>query len=146
LEVIRHHIKNHLDRAEAELRKVETINKISALNSVRVSTLDQLQLLIATCMERLMSVAEMQAPTPALRNAVESQKNKDSAMIMKTMQGLLALRAEIMGEMKGRGELISVPIDKWREIWTRSLAGLQTKEEKMLVIGIMEELTKANAQ
>ena len=146
LEVIRHHFKNHLDRAEAELRKVETINKISALNSVKVSTLDQIQLLVSACMERLMAIAEMQAPTPSLRNAVESQKNKDSAMIMKTMQGLLSLQANILGEMKGRGELISIPVDKFKEVFAKNLANLQTKEEKMLVIGIMEELTKANAQ
>jgi len=146
LEVIRHHIKNHLDRAEAELRKVETINRISALNSVKVSTIDQIQILQSACMERLMAIAEMQAPTPALRNAVEGQKNKDTAAIIKTMQGLLSLQASILGEMKGRGELISIPVDKFKEVFAKQLSNLQTKEEKQLVISIMEDLTKVNAQ
>ena len=144
IEVIRHHIKNHLDRAEAELRKIETINKISALNSVKVSTLDQIQLLQSACMERLMAIAEMQAPNASMRNIVEGQKNKDTATIIKTMQGLLSLQAAIMGEMKGRGELLSIPVDKFKEVFAKNLANLQTKEEKFLVMGIMEELTKAN--
>ena len=146
IDIIRHHLRSHLDRTEAELNKVETINKISAINEVKVSTVDQIQILISACMERLMAIAELQAPTPTMRAAIEGQKTKDTSTIIKTMQGLLSLQASILGEMKGRGELISIPVDRFKDIFSKHLAVLQSKEEKMLVITIMEELTKANTQ
>jgi len=145
LEVIRHHIKNHLDRAEAELRKVEAISKISALNDVKVSTLETVQLLISACWERMMATQEMQAPNAATRHLVESQKTKDITTIMKTMNSLLQLQASILGEMQGRGELISIPVDKFKDVFAKRLLILETKEEKKMILGIMEELTKANA-
>jgi len=70
--------------AESRLRR--GVNKISALNSVKVSTLDQIQLLQSACMERLMAIAEMQAPNAAMRNIVEGQKNKDTATIIKLIR------------------------------------------------------------
>lgn len=134
ISVLRNHFENHINQGENELKKLEYVNKLATLNTTDRSTLDRLRVLMDALQERLISGVELNQET----------RGKELVAISKAMTSILELRAKIMGEMQGRGEVITIPTDKFNMTFERALAKAQNAEELNLVTFIMDNLSMSD--
>ena len=132
--VIRNHFGNHLNQGENELKKREYVNRLATLNVVDRSTLDRLRILMDALQDRLISTVELN----------QELRGKELVAISKTMTQILELRAKIMGEMKGRGEVITIPLDKFNMTFEKALRKARTKEDIDFVTEIMDDLSMSD--
>ncbi|MCK9433901.1 MAG: hypothetical protein M0R32_03560 [Candidatus Cloacimonetes bacterium] len=134
ISVIRNHFNNHLNQGEVELRKLEYVNRLATLNTTDRSTLDRLRVLMDALQERLVSGVELS----------QENRGKELVAISKAMTSILELRAKIMGEMQGRGEVITIPADKFNMAFEKALTRARGKEEIELVTSIMDSLSMSD--
>jgi hypothetical protein len=134
ISVLRNHFANHLNQGENELKKLEYVNKLATLNTTDRSTLDRLRVLMDALQERLVSGVELNQET----------RGKELVAISKAMTSILELRAKIMGEMQGRGEVITIPIDKFNNTFEKALFKAKGKEQIDLVTLIMDSLSMSD--
>ena len=132
--VIRNHFANHINQGENELKKREYVNKLAALNEVDRPTLDRLRVLMDALQERLISTVELG----------QEARGKEIVAISKTMTQVLELRAKIMGEMKGRGEVITIPLEKFNMAFEKALRKARNKDELDFVSDIMNDLSSSD--
>lgn len=130
----KNHFGNHLNQGENELKKLEFVNKLEALNATDRSTLDRLKILISALQERLISTVELE----------QEARGKELVSISKAMTSVLELRAKIMGEMKGRGEVITIPTDKFNMAFEKALSKAKKKEEIEFITSIMDDLSMSD--
>ena len=143
-DVVRNHIKQHMGRGEVELRKVEYITRLGILNSHDMSTLDRIKIALAAIMERIVAIGELEPDARTSKNKVEDLKTSQVSELTKTMCKLLQLRASILGEMRGNGEIISIPKDKFKSAFDKVFAKVATENERALVIALLNELTSVD--
>ena len=137
IDAIRNHTKHHLDKGEEELRKIEYIGRISSLNTGRITTPEQVRILLATCLERLTAVGSIKD---------ESQRTKDVALIVTAATKLISLQDGMTVEMAKKGELVKIPRDKFRKAFDKIFADAGTPHEKVLLSSFLNELLKENIQ
>jgi hypothetical protein len=131
ISVIRNHFANHLNQGENELKKLEYVNKLATLSNTDRSTLDRLRVIMDALHERLISTVELD----------QELRGREIVAISKALNNVLELRAKIMGEMKGRGEVITIPLDKFNMTFEKALGKAKRKEEIDLVTSIMDDLS-----
>lgn len=131
ISTIKNHFTNHINQGVGELKKREFVNRLATLNSTDRSTLDRLRILMDALHDRLISTAELDGES----------RGKELVAISKTMTQVLELRAKIMGEMQGRGEVITIPLDKFNFTFENALVKAKNKEEIELVTYIMDSLS-----
>jgi hypothetical protein len=141
-DAIRHHMRQHVGRGEDELRKQEYLEQISTLNTIDLSTLDRIKVLLAACTERLLATGQIEAPAKVVEAQVESMKTKDVALLVRTMTSLLELQAKILGEMRGRGEVMMVPTQKFKDAFDGAYRKAKTAQEQALLVAYLNELSK----
>ena len=137
LDVIRNHLKYHLDRGEDELRKIEYIGRITALNAGRITTHEQIKLLLSACAERLTSVGSIKD---------ESQRTKDVALIVTAATKLLTLMDDLTVGMSKNKELVKIPKEKFRNAFDQTFAKAKTPNEKALLSNFLNELIQETIQ
>lgn len=136
IDCIRNHIENHMDRGDAELRKVEYINKLSNLASVDMNTFQRIKMALAAITERL--TAMHSCPTSGkLEN--EEKKSKSINDLIKTWTNLVELQSELMGEMIGKGEVITIHKEDFNRVMGNAMQNAKTDGEKKLILSLLSD-------
>jgi len=138
---IENHMLFHLTGGVRGHRQVEYLDQLKRLNSVNITTLDRIRLCLSALTERLMGVNSI-TPGGELSHAdIEKIKSAETAKLMASFNQLLKLQAQILGEMKSSGELISIPRQPFVEIFNKAIKNAPTDEQRQALHGILDELT-----
>lgn len=134
ISIVKNHFRSHLNQGENELKKLEYVNKLATLNTTDRSTLDRLRILMDALQERLVSGVELS----------QENRGKELVAISKAMTSILELRAKMMGEMKGRGEVITITLEKFNMTFEKAFGRAKRKEEIELIESIMDSLSMSD--
>ena len=142
--VIENHMTHHVDRAIREIQKVEYINRIKRLNSYNLSTLERLRLGMSAITERLMGINSIVPDGDTSTAEIEKIKSSETSRLMGSMNQLLKLQAEILGEMKTTGELITIPREQFIRIFNDAILDAKTDEQRTTIKTILGNLAAVN--
>jgi hypothetical protein len=138
-EIIRHHMKNHKD-ASQELRKVEFIDDVRRLYNTEATTLDEIKLCLSIITSQIMSINSLGPSHDHSAAEIQKLKSAETNKLMGTYSNLIKLRAQILGEMKDNGEIISIPRDKFIRVFNEAVAEAQNDRETQIIMGILNGL------
>jgi hypothetical protein len=142
-EVVRNHMKNHKDGGVAEIKKVEFIDRVRRLYGKNVTTLDRIDLCLAVITERLMQINSLSPSGDKSLVDIEKIKCGETNKLMATYSNLLKIQANILGEMKDNGELISMPRDKFVRVFNDAIISANTNREREIITQILNGLKGA---
>lgn len=139
-EVVRHHMKNHMDNGGKEIRKVEFIDRVRRLYGSEGTTLDEIRLCIAVIRDRMMEINSLGPSGDDSEADIQKIKSAETNKLMSTYGNLIKLQATILGEMKDNGEIISIQRDKFITVFNEAFAEAKTDREREIVSGIINGL------
>lgn len=141
--VVRNHMEHHIDRSYLELRKREYIAKILSLSETNLGTLERLEITLSAISERLISINAVEdgAVSPA---TLEKIKADTTVKLAGSLNSLLQLRADLLGEMRKTGEVFTIRQEDFVRIMDNALNQCSTGSERYLVTYIMTEFGKAS--
>lgn len=142
IDVIRNHLSNHLAHGDAEFRKTEYINKIRNLSSVEMGTFERIKFALAAISERIAAIASCEN-NDKIPVRTEAAKSKSINDLLKTWTSLIALQSELLGEMVGKGEVISIHKEDLDNVIGNALNNAKTEGERQLISNILADLEKA---
>ena len=140
-DAVDNHVKNHMRRGGAEIRKMEYISKIANLSQVEITTPMHLKMAMSVVMDCLTSSAEV-SPSKRMSPAKAWElKTKNVNALVKTWSDLLSLKCKLEGEMEDKGEILSFPKAGFRKVFSDALTQAVTKEDKELIHSILKNVT-----
>ena len=140
---VRHHCDNHMGgRASEELRRAEYMENLLALVNADKGNLDRLKLSLAALEERLYATAAIAGSSIK----VQAQKTKDVVALTKSVASTIQLMAELQGEMHDRGEMVSIPKNKFKEAIENALRQTKSVEEQQTLIRVFEGIHQASKE
>ncbi len=142
--VIENHIFNHSMKGVQELQKVEYVAKLRRLNSVGLTTLDKIQLSTEMIYERLIETSSLSPNQYVSAHEINQMKNSDVMKLTKQLVELLKLQADIMGEMKSSGAMLSIESNSFVEAFNETMKNARTDGERKLVKSLIDLIAKAN--
>lgn len=143
LDVIKNHCDNHINQGAAQLRKIEYISTIDNLSSIKMSTLEELDIMLSALKERMIETSKITADSRTSRTDVEVIKSNIIAQISKSFSALLKLRSELLGEMKNSGDVIVIDRTKFKRIFNEALDAAKNEEEKAVIVSLLKNLSKS---
>ena len=143
IDVIKNHCKNHVDQGEAQLRKIEFINTVDNIASVKQSTIEELDVMLACLKERIIETNKMTSDARTSKLDVEVLKSNVVTQISKSFSALLKLRSELLGEMKNSGDVIVIDRTKFTRIFNEALDLAKNEDEKAAIVSILKNLSKS---
>jgi len=139
--VIENHMLFHLTGGIKEVQKIEYTDRLKRLNSMNITTLDRIRLCLSALTERLMGINSI-TPGGDLGSAdIEKIKSAETAKLMASFNQLLKLQAQILGEMKNNGELISIPRQPFVDIFNNAILNAPSDELRNILKDILDQLT-----
>ena len=143
IDLVKHHCNSHVNQGENQLRKQEYINTIDNISSIKISTIDEVDLLISALKERQIETARLVADSKTSKVEVEVIKSNIMAQLSKSFASLLKLRSELLGEQKESGDVIIISRLKFKQVFNEAIENAKGDEEKTLIIGLLKSLSKA---
>jgi hypothetical protein len=143
IDVVKNHCKNHIDQGELQLRKIEYINTIDNISSVKQSTIEEIDIMLAALKERLIETNKMASDSRTSKIDVEMLKSNVVAQISKSFSALLKLRSELLGEMKNSGDVIVIDRTKFKRIFNEALDIAKNEDEKAVIVSLLKNLSKS---
>jgi hypothetical protein len=136
--VIKNHMEFHIDQSYVELRKREYINKILTLSQCSIDTMSRVETALCSINERIFSIGAVEDPdcSPV---AIQKMKAEETCKLVTAMTKLLELRANLMGEMKNSGDLLSIRQEDFAKIFSEILEEFKTDEARKIVNKILEK-------
>ena len=142
LDIVKNHVNSHMGRGETELKKLEYVSRLATLASNQMTTLAQSKLAIAAVLECLRSVGVI-APSRGLSPAkAQEMKAKVLNQLMSMWTTLMATQSKLSGELWDEGKMISMPSADFQRVFDEALNAAQTPDERRLIVGILDSLTK----
>ncbi len=142
--VVENHIYNHSMKGVQELQKVEYVAKLRRLNSVGLTTLDKIQLSTEMIYERLIETSSLSPNQYVSALEINQMKNSDVMKLTKQLVDLLKLQADIMGEMKSSGAMLSIESNSFVDAFNETMKNARTDGERKLVKTLIDLIAKAN--
>ncbi|MFA5313368.1 MAG: hypothetical protein WC375_08670 [Methanomassiliicoccales archaeon] len=142
--VIENHMTYHMDRAVREIQKLEYISRIKRLNNFNLSTLERIRLGMSAITERLMGINSIVPDADTSAAEVEKIKSSETSRLMGSLNQMLKLQAEILGEMKNNGELITIPRDQFIRIFNDAILEATTDTQRETIKNILGKLSAIN--
>lgn len=136
--VIKNHMEYHLDQAYQELRKREQINKTITLLKMPLDTLTRVELSLSAIMERLMSISSVEDSSIS-SSELEKLKDEQTCKLVTAQTKLIEIRANLMGEMKNDGDLLSVRKEDFSKIFAEILQEFKGEEARRIINRILEK-------
>tara|TARA_R110000824_G_scaffold12226_7_gene53578 strand:- start:11416 stop:12129 length:714 start_codon:yes stop_codon:yes gene_type:complete len=146
-DIVLNHFDHHLARGIKERQKVEFANKIKRISGQNLTTLDYIAACQSIVLERIMGVNSLVPTSEATDEDIEKTKSAETARMLGQMNNLLKLRAQILGEMKNSGELITIPKSDFINLFNDAFINAKNDGEKALIgkiLGKMEELSRSS--
>jgi hypothetical protein len=139
--VIENHMLYHYNREVQEHQKREYIDRINRLSDQNLTTLSGIGLCLAALTERLMGINSI-VPAGDLGVAeIERIKSSETSRLMASYNQLLKLKANILGEMKTSGELVTIPRRDFVQIFQEALVNAKADREREAINSILSSLT-----
>jgi two-component sensor histidine kinase len=101
-----------------------------------------LKLSLAALEERLYATAAIAGSSIK----VQAQKTKDVVALTKSVASTIQLMAELQGEMHDRGEMVSIPKNKFKEAIENALRQTKSVEEQQTLIRVFEGIHQASKE
>jgi len=143
IDVVKNHCKNHIEQGESQLRKIEFINTIDNISSVKQSTLEELDIMLACLKERIIETNKITNDSRTSKIDVEVLKSNAVTQISKSFSALLKLRSELLGEMKNSGDVIVIDRTKFKRIFNEALDVAKNEDEKTVIVSLLKNLSKS---
>ena len=140
IDAIRHHMSRHMDRGDQELRKSEWLSKIDLLNANQMSTMQMVNYALSTIFERIVAQSELAPDSKHTKADVEDMQTTNIVALNKVFASLIALRADLLGEMRREGEAMLIPKDSFIKVFDDAFGKATTKEERAIITFIMKGL------
>lgn len=144
--VIENHILFHTTGGIREIQKVEYVGKINRLNNVNLTTLERIKLGLSAINERLVAINSIMPSGDISFSEIEKIKSSETARLMSSMTNLLRLQANILGEMKNSGEIVTIPKREFIDTFHNALLSCETEETRRVIKGILDRLAKLSAE
>jgi len=103
--------------------------------------MERLEIAMAAVQERLVAVNAIEDPSVSISH-VEKIKADSTCKLSSSMNSLLQLRAEMLGELRKTGEVFTIEKKAFAAAFDRLLAGCLADEEKLVVNKVFAELSK----
>jgi len=143
IDVVKNHCNNHINQGESQLRKIEYINTIDLISSSKMSTLEELDICLASLKERLIEINKIVGDSRTSKIEAEVIKSNIVTQISKSFSSLLKLRSELLGEMKQTGEMILIDRRKFKQIFNDALDAAKNEDEKNVIVSLLKNLSKS---
>jgi hypothetical protein len=141
--IIDNHIKNHCQRVERELQKVEFIDRISRVYaSSNTSTLEKIGHSIAIIDAQIVELNAITANGDMSQAEVEKVKAGETKKLLDTKAKFIKMQADLMGEMRNAGEMINIPKDKFINFFNEAILNAENDEEKSIIQKLLSDLAK----
>lgn len=141
--VIKNHMEFHIDQAYMELRKREYIQKVLTLSKVNLDTLSRVEMALSSVGESLISVNAAEDPASS-QAVVQKMKAETTCKLVASMTKLLELRANLMGEMQDKGDLLSIRQQDFQNIFKEVLEEFRTPEAREVIKAILDKFAAAS--
>jgi hypothetical protein len=139
---IENHMVHHCNQAVKAIQMGEYKDRISRLNSVKLTTLDYVEMCLSALTERLMGVNSITPSGDYSVADIEKIKSAETTKLMASFDRLLKLQASILGEMKTSGELITIPRDAFVAFFTKSVTEANNDQEREIIKRILTDLSQ----
>jgi len=139
-DVVTNHMKYHKDRAVKELQKVEYVDRIKRLSNGQMTTLDRIEMCLSILTERLMAINSLVPCGDKSQADIDKLKSSETDRLMKTFGTFLKLQAQIQGELKEKGEVISIPKGRFIDVFQNTILNAQNDREREIIRTIMNGL------
>lgn len=141
-DLIQNHYENHYSRRLKEINKSEYVAKIGRMTA-SATTMESLELLGNILLERLVEANSIPSSAGDLID-VEETKTKQTSTLMNQYKWVLTMKANLLGEMKVSGEVISIPKDAFVDIFKKAaLEVSKTDGERKIVKFISDSMQKS---
>lgn len=137
--VFKNHINSHLE-SSAEIQKVEFANRVKRLYDQNLTTIDRISMGLAVITERVVGVNSISPTDTESLADIEKIKSSETTRLMGAFQSLLKLQAQILGEMKSSGELMTIPQKDFVNIFITAIQNAKTDKERDIVKNILDKI------
>jgi len=140
--VLENHMLYHFNREIRELQKREYIDRLARLTDQNhnLTTLQRISIDLAALDERLTGINSIVPSGDISAAEVEKIKSAETAKLINSANALLKFKAQILGEMKESGELVTVPKKVFIEIFNEALAHARNDGEKQALQNLVKKL------
>ena len=139
--IIKHHMERHLSASQEDIRKREWIDKVVNIQKAGSTTLDNLDLALAAISERMVSISALEDIEEPL-SKVEKIKSDALCNLTSKMHSLLQLRAKMLGEMLGSGEMLAINTSDFTKMFEELLNEARSVEEKQIIDRVFGRFVK----
>jgi len=138
--LIETHMIYHYNKGVREHVKTAYIDRLRRLSSQETTTLSRIRMAIDALTERIVGVNSV-VPCGDLTEAdIEKIKSSETARLTRTMTQLLKLQADMMGEMKDSGELITIPKKAFVQFFNEAITSAKTDAERTIINNLLTAL------
>lgn len=135
--------KNHMDshvESIPEIKKVEFSNRVKRLYDQNLTTIDRISMALAILTERVVGINSISPTSTESLAEIEKIKSSETARLMGAWQSLLKLQAQILGEMKSSGELMTIPQKEFVNIFISAMQNAKTDKERETIKNMLDKI------
>ena len=128
--VIENHMVNHLGNTGiSEIQRKEYATRIKSIKKDGLSTLDQISMMSAIVTDNILAINSIVPSGDETQADIAKIKSGETAKLVAKLESLCKLRASILGEMLGDGDLIYLPTEEFVKIFNKAIVDNQGKSE-----------------
>jgi hypothetical protein len=139
-EVVLNHCASHLGAGTIELRKLEYIRKLCNMGSVRLTTLDRLEFVMAAVSERLLAAGALYSDGSTPMHEIEETRSRLTNQLAKTSSTLFSLHAQLERDMEEEGQIIRINREVFRTAFDKAVSDANGERERELINFLLTEL------
>jgi len=140
--IITNHMRFHYENGIRQRQVVEYIDKLRRLSCQEITTLGRIKTQLNALTERLVGVNSLVPTGNSDIVEIEKIKSQETSRISKTVLSLLQLQANLMGEMKSSGELITLPKAAFVQLFNDAKRNATSDTEKDTIKNILDKLAE----
>ena len=142
IDVVHNHIDNHLNRAAQELVKLEYMDYLTSVANHKLTSLESVNFMMAVLRERVAALSVIPDSSPRL---IE-MKVKAVTSIAKAYAQQIEIRAKILGEMAGQGELVAIPKQRFIQAMQSALESVKDPVEQQVILKLFEDMDRTSEE
>ena len=139
-DVIRNHVKGHMDKGDNEIKKVEYISKLATLSTSNATTVDQIKLGVSVIMECITSVGSIAPDKNTTFSEAQALKASLVTKLVKAWVDMIEFQHKIYGEDMKKGNVIILPKGGFVKVFDDALVNAKNKQDRALIQSIMTGL------
>ena len=130
----------HFEGGIKQLQIKEYVDKIKRFSTSDLTTFDRIQFALAAITERIIGVNAITPSVDYSEADIEKIKSGELTKLMGAYGKFTKMQADLMGEMKDTGDLISIPKLAFINFFNKALTDASTEDEKETINKILTQL------